>query len=520
VTAVARRLTAVTVATILAIPSSAHAEDPPWVTPRADDATPPDDPDDDADDTDDDDNGLDEDGEPHARKTLPENGRALTPTLPWLARDLIQPRTHPAGRSAATVGFASIDDDCFLELTIGHVFQLGEAGDWRIAPRLPLRLRLADGPPETDAVIREEDWDEVSDWARVLAFVHYGRIDDPLVLRYGELTGVTLGHGTLVNRYSNTIDLDHYQGGIYVAGDLDLIGAEAVLNDVFDPDLLAGRIFARPFVGIDDLPLPVRGFKVALTLGADFAAPVAVDTGAGGLFATPENHPVVLGDRFLPMVALDFEVPVLSSPHVDIVPYLDIATLDFETVGVHLGSFFNVRFTPATTLRTRLEYRFVGEDHVPGYVSPFYEIERYAWLGGPPKLGQLDALTADEGLGAAHHGVHLESDLAIEKHLALGFVYTSNGRERGNDLLARLRLERLGPVRLTLFFARLGFSGFDDLFAADRTLGGVSLRVTFEPFFVTGRILNEWRLRSGDDGKTGFQTVLTWSLGGGLMVRL
>lgn len=521
----ARLWLAVSTVALTMATTTSHADDPPWLTPGANpdndeptDTPAPDyEPDPDAEK---DDDQLDEEGEPPPRKTLPENGRALTPSLPWLDRDLVQPRTHPAGRSAATVGFASIDDDCFLELTIGHVFKIGDAGDWRIAPRLPLRLRLFDGDPETDAVIREEDWDEVSDWARVLAFVHYGRIDDPLVLRYGELTGVTIGHGALINRYSNTIDIDHYQGGIYLAGDLELVGAELVLNDVFDPDLLAGRAYARPFVGLKDLPLPVRGFKVGLTLGADFAAPVVVDTGERGLFATPEHQPIVLADRFLPMMALDFEVPILSSPHVDIVPYFDLATLDFETIGLHLGSFFNVRFTPHATLRTRLEYRFVGEDHVPGYVSPFYEVERYAWLGGLPKLGALDELAAEEALGASHHGVHLETDLAIERRLALGFVFTSNGRDRGNDLLARLRLERLGPVRLTLFFARLGFSGLDDLFAADRTLGGLSVRVTFDPFFVTGRILHEWRLRGGDDGRTGFETVLNWSLGGGVMVRL
>lgn len=463
---------------------------------------------------------LDDDGEPRHRAELPADGQALRPALPWLDRDMVQPRSHPAGRAAAQLGFAKIDEDCFLELTIGHVFSLGGPGGWRIAPRLPLRLRLFDGDPETDAVLREEDWDEVSDWARVLAFVHYGQAGDPLVFRYGELTGVTIGHGALVNRYFNTIDIDHYQGGVFLHGDADLVGGELVLDDVFDPELLVGRAFARPFVDVPDLALPLRGFKVGVTLGADFFAPVAVDIGERGLFATPENNPIILADRMLPMFALDFEVPALSTPHLDIVPYLDIASLDWATFGLHLGAFFNARFTPEATLRVRLEYRFVGEDHVPGWVSPFYEIERYAWLGGTPKLGALDLFAADEALGASHHGVHLETDLSIKDHLAWSMVYTSNGRERGNDLLTRLRFDHLGPVRLTLFFARLGFSGLDDLFAADRTLGGVSTRVTFDPFFVSGRILYEWRLRPAEDGRTGFSTTLNWNLGAGVLIRL
>ena len=461
---------------------------------------------------------LDEDeGEPQPRDALPPNGMALRPTLPYVDRDLVQPRSYPAGRSAAQVSLASIDDDVFLELAIGTVFTFD---DWRIAPRLPLRLRLIDESPETDAVIREEDWDEVSDWARALAFVQHGRWGDSLVLRYGELTGVTLGHGALVNRYFNTIDIDHYQGGVYFYGDLDLVGGEVILDDVFDPEVLVGRAFVRPFVGAKDLALPLRGFKVALSLGADFFAPMAVDVGEGGLFSTPENNPIILSDRFMPMFSLDFEFPVLSTPNLDLVPYLDFASLELDTFGLHFGAFLNARFTAQSSLRLRLEYRFIGEDHVPGYISPFYEIERYAWLGGETKLAALDRLEADESLGDAHHGFHIETDIQITNLFKWTFIYTSNGRDRQNDLLTRLRLPHLGPLRLTLFFARLGFSGIDDLFAADRTLGGISARVTFGTFFVTGRILHEWRLRSGDDGRTGFETTLNWNLGGGVLINL
>lgn len=461
---------------------------------------------------------FDEDeGEPLPKDRLPLEGEALRPGLPYVDRDLVQPRSSPGGRASAQFGFASIDDDFFLEMSIGAVFTPGR---WRIAPRLPLRIRLVDEAPETDAIIRMEDWDEASDWARLLAFVQYGAWGDPLLFRYGELTGVTLGHGSLVNRYFNTIDIDHYQGGVYVYADAGFIGGEAILNDVFDPEVLVGRGFVRPFDGADDLALPLRGLKIGVTAGADFTAPVAVDVGDDGLFATPENEPIVLADRALPMFALDLEVPLVSSPHVDVVPYVDLASLELDSFGLHVGAMVNLRFTPKSTLRVRAEYRFIGEDHVPGYVSPFYEIERYAYLGGDPKLGQLDALHADDGLGEPHHGVHLETDLRIARLLNWTFIFTSNGRDRHNDLLTRLRLPYLGPVRLTLFFARLGFENPGDLFAADRTIGGVSARVRFGDFFVRGRFLYEWRLRTGEDGKNGFQTVLNWDLGVGVLIDL
>ena len=461
---------------------------------------------------------MDEDeGEPIPPPKLPEDGAALRPALPFIERDLVQPRASPGGRAAAQVGFAEIGEDLYLELTLGAVFRPGR---WRIAPRLPLRLRLLDASPHTDAIIREEDWDEPSDWARILAYVQYGEVGDPLVFRYGELSGVTLGHGSVVNRYFNTIDIDHYQGGIYFYGDLDLVGGEAMLNDVFHPDVLAGRAFTRPFVGMKDAALPLRGLKLGATLAADFDAPLAVDIGEDGLFKTPENDPVVLDSRALGMYGIDLEVPLVSAPHLDLVPYFDLATVEMESLGVHLGSMVNLRFTTRSSLRLRVEYRFVGEDHVPGYVSPFYEIERYSWLGGSPKLAQVEGFHADEGLGEPHHGFHIESDLRIERVLNWTFIFTSNGRERHNDLLTRLRLPNLGPLRLTLFFARLGFEGIDDLFAADKTLGGVSARLAIGPVFIRGRVLYAWQLAKNDDGKTGFQTELDWDLGAGVIIDL
>ena len=465
---------------------------------------------------------LDEDeGEPIPKKELPKDGEALRPALPFLERDLVQPRSSPGGRAAAQIGFASIDEDFFLELCIGAVFTTGK---WRIAPRLPLRFRIIDEDPETEAIIRMEDWDEVSDWARLLAYVQYGAWGEDLILRYGELNGVTLGHGSLVNRYFNTIDIDHYQGGIYFYGDLGLVGGEAVLNDVFGPDMLGGRAFVRPFDWMKDGPLPIRGLKLAATAAFDFAAPLAVDVGEDGLFPTPENEPVVLADSFFWMAGLDLELPIVSRPHLDVVPYVDVASLEMETFGLHVGSMFNIRFNPKSSLRIRAEYRFVGEDHVPGYVSPFYEIERYAWLGGEPKLAQLRAFDADEGLGDPHHGVHLETDLRIDNVFHWSFIFTTNGRERHNDLLTRFRFPHLGPVRLTLFFARLGFDDlgdlFDGFFSAERTLSGISLRVSFGDFFVRGRILHEWRLRADEHGQTGYQTILNWDLSGGLIINL
>ena len=53
--------------------------------------------------------------------------------------------------------------------------------------------------------------------------------------------------------------------------------------------------------------------------------------------------------------------------------------------------------------------------------------------------------------------------------------------------------------------------------------GAALLSVTLVPglmlFFVRGRILYEWRL-ANEDGTTGYQTMLNWDLGAGVIINL
>ncbi len=454
-----------------------------------------------------------DDGEPVGPPELPPDGLAHRPYLPAIDRDMISPHQRGAGRGTAQLSLARVGEDLFADLNLVYVF---ETGPWRIAPRLPLRLRIEDEPPTTDDLIRTEDWDEVSDWARLLAFVQLGRHGDPYYLRYGELNGVTVGHGSLVNRYFNSVDIDHYHGGVFGSVDLGLVGGEALLDNVFDPELLVGRAYVRPFDPLD-WPLPARKLKLGVTLGADFTAPLAVREDGGKLFADPDWTPEVLSDEVAGLFSVDLEVPALSLPHIDVVPYLDFATVDGKGVGFHLGTYVNVRFNKASSWRSRIEYRWLGDRYLPGYVSPFYEIERYSYLGGRPKLRQL----RDSEVGGAHNGFYYEGDLRLSGLMRYTLIYATSGRKRGHDLLMRLRLPHLGPLRLTLFFARLGFDGFDNLFAADRSVGGASARVLLaEYFFVRTALVNEWWLDRGEDGRQRFETTLNFTLGGGVLIRL
>ncbi len=465
-----------------------------------------------------------DDGQERLEPVLPLRGRGERPTVPHIDADLIQVGEGAVGRGAAQIGFGKIGEDHFVMLNLGTVIV---SDRWQIAPRLPLRIRVWDEPRydddgarvDDDSFVRREDWDEVSDWARVLAFVQYGVVGDPLFFRYGELNGVSMGHGSLVHRYFNTVDIDRYQGGLYGQWDGEIVGVEAMVDNLLDPNLLLARPFTRPFVK-QDLPWALRMVKFGLSIGGDFAAPVAMELDEHDQVRIDEDfHPIVRDTSVMGLFSADVEMPVVSNERVDLVPYIDVATVDFEGVGLHAGTFFNVRFSPLAELRSRLEFRAMGPGYEPGYVSPFYEIQRVQYRDHGPKLRWL----REQGLDEARNGLYAETEFRLSGLMRYAVTFANAEGPNNADLLMRLQFPELAGLRLNLFFGRLGFGGFDDLFDANDTIFAVSGRYAVaDLFFIRFRLANEWRLNTQSEvpGERRFETVTDYDLGVGLLLRL
>ena len=68
-----------------------------------------------------------------------------------------------------------------------------------------------------------------------------GQPSDPFFLRAGELAASTLGHGTIVNRYYNNVDIDHYHTGIATNLNMETWGAQVMVNDLLAWNLVGLR---------------------------------------------------------------------------------------------------------------------------------------------------------------------------------------------------------------------------------------------------------------------------------------
>jgi hypothetical protein len=450
-------------------------------------------------------------------KRLPPHGRAHRPLMPLVSIDLMEYGGGVVGQAAAQIDLAQMGEDLYLSLVLGTVF-VGE--NWAVAPRLPLRIRLLDAHPKSDAIVREQDWDELSDFARLIAFYRYGHIGSSIYIRAGELTGATLGHGSFVNRYYNTIDIDHYQGGVYGFVDADHVGGEWLIDNLLDPDLLVGRVFVRPLESLDDLPFAAEKLKFGATFGFDHQAPtlMAVDD-QGGLVIKNES-PVIEKTDSISFGGLDLEVPAVSTPHLDLVPYLDVNLLDMgevDGVGVHTGSYVNLRFNPLSSLRTRLEYRHSSGGYEPNYVNGFYEVQRVRHRSTKTKLSWLRGQESNSGLD----GFYIETEYRLAGVMRYMVVYANDEGPENADLAMRLQFPKIGPLRLSFFLARFDFDNTDDFLDLQDTVVSMSGRFkVHKRFFVKFRVTKEWWLSRLEDNPGAYETTWDYNIGVGLLLNL
>ena len=227
--------------------------------------------------------------------------------------------TDPHFYSGLDVGYGSVDEDWFFLAMLEQGFSFGGLD---VALRGPLRFRVIDKDPQDDGALREQDWDEPSDFARIAHSVTYFHEWDDAVLdiRFGELNGVGVGHGSVMDCYFNSTDIDHYQGGLTLDVDYGGSGLELVTENVIKPEILLGRVYIAPLAWFIDGDWPTR-LVFGYTLGADIRAPRR----------TTADNPTTL-----PVTGGDVSLTLLDNDVVELTPYLDMMVMDGD-LALHAG---------------------------------------------------------------------------------------------------------------------------------------------------------------------------------------
>lgn len=437
-----------------------------------------------------------------------------------------QPYKSPSMLSAQA-RFGALGEDWFFTAVIQLNYN---QADWGVALQLPFRLRLKDRPPENDDVLRERDWDQATDYMKLLRYVYIGQADKqgPYFVQGGELVNLTIGHGTLMHRYTNNVDISRWHTGVNATSTLDGLSIEAMVGDVFAPYLMGTRIGVRPFELNRGFKLGwYDGFEVGMTLFADWVAPLALARDDMGAVLLDEDfQPTVSAKQPITTFGLDVGIPLPLGKAFTIMPYMDINKLSVVNNGwgFHLGTQLKLHIDRGLDhpfeAMFRAEFRRVSGDYLGQYFNTVYEIERLQTLSsrGATDTTKLEGLCNDVNCSGnappARSGVWLEASMGLRNAFYVGAEYVAyDGGRADGSLRLFLELAYFDRIQAKLFYYRTNTSGLSDsLGFDDRTAVLAEVRIPFL-YVLSGNF--RW-VRLWD----GIEPVDEWNVGLGVFVRL
>ena len=399
------------------------------------------------------------------------------------------PRPASAGdlslHSSADLGIGSVDEDGFALVLLEQGlsfrgFDLVLSG--------PLRFRIIDTDPQDDGALRGQDWDDPSDFARIAREVAFRKeLDDGVVdVALGELNGVSVGHGAAVDHYFNSVDMDHYHGGVRLDVGYAGNGVEFVLNDVVAPELLVGRARVAPFAWFLDGDWP-RRLELGFTLGSDIAAPRRVMSTA--------DTAIVFGGGDVSLRVLDLAAASLT-------PYVDVMGMDGDA-GVHAGLAATLTFSEqkGIVLRARGEYRRLGSDYHPALLNPFYERSRRFYSRDPAEGGVntfADHLANPETRDPEANGWMADARFEIGRAFTFGARFDSEGADRPHWLLLEASLSPNDRFDVHALYGGRDPDGARSIFSEDALIGfGTRARI-WKPFSAFAEFSRRYRRIGGD----------------------
>jgi hypothetical protein len=151
-------------------------------------------------------------------------------------------------------GGAKNNNDTYFHVSPNISYRMNDEFGFSLS--LPANGLLYDKEPKQEnsktGKLRSYDYNESSDYFRVLNYVWYGQYEReaPGKITYSFYTGDVrdgrIGHGTIVNQYYNNIRFDTYNAGVLADFNSDYVGAQFFSNSLYSRDVNAVRLYIKP----------------------------------------------------------------------------------------------------------------------------------------------------------------------------------------------------------------------------------------------------------------------------------
>lgn len=235
--------------------------------------------------------------------------------------------------------------------------------------------------------LRTTEWNS---WQAILSKIMYlswgSKGDKPVYFKIGRIQDAVLGNGFIMYNYNNNLNFPNVKKfGVAFDIDFDYVGIETFVDNIFDFDIIGGRLFIRPLYGTKIFLLDMLEFGGTFVADLDPLNPVPpLDSPYSFSDSTVDKRVFVVGgDLGLPILKLD--------PVINLKWYADFAYILDKGTGEATGFFGKIlSFIPY-----RFEIRFLQPKFLPSFFDALYEAERYVIVGTNyiTKYDTLDYIT-------------------------------------------------------------------------------------------------------------------------------
>jgi hypothetical protein len=363
----------------------------------------------------------------------------------------------------------------------------------------------------SDGKLRKEDFDSWYDALRWIDYIRLGHPGEDLYARIGGLNNASLGHGTIVDNYSNNSSYDDRRVGFIGRLDLGLFGAEGLSSDLrVDQGLVAARGFVRPFQ-----ITPVLG-SMWFFRNIELGGTASYDFNPDAVRIVPNHYPfdtvyhvpaddgtlhdsiAILKDSAhiaspLKIYGVDASVMVWQNQNVEGRIYGDFMKIIDFNQGYVLGARSSFMLDSTTLVDLRVE-RYLFKNHfLPNYYNSFYERDRFN--NDNDTLSYLTKATrlADTSSGNGN-GFKFGGFINLNDRIQVGITYAHLDNLHHADLL---QVNLTFPHLWWKFYGAINYQRENietvkDFFGMDEnTLA--SARLSFQPWkFLVLNLIARW----------------------------
>lgn len=389
----------------------------------------------------------------------------------------------------ASFGITQIGGETYAGMRLQPEFRV-----WKIGFGL-------DVPIQFNINTKELRTDEFKGGAEMLRLIRYFSLgkkkEDGIYVRMGDLYGVSLGYGTLINNYSNSPSFERRKFGINADVNFKgIVGVEGLYSDTKGANLLGVRPYVRP----------LRTTKIPIIKSFEMGYSYVTDKGANA-----DSTGVYLQDNGIKAMAFDAGITFLNTSFIKLIGYgqysqlnkIKSDTLDrfvadesltyAKGSGSSVGLSGKMNLASAFILDARIERLWYKDYYMPQFFDAIYEIN---------KDSKIESLATAKGKQGIYGNLAI---ILFNKFRVNGALLLPDELSDETPGLVQVGLEAAklaDKITISGNYIKGGLTTLSEAFKLDqRSLANVTLTYQLAKFFYIGADYRWTFARSEETGK-------------------